>query len=554
MGENASFQFLNISDVLPNRFQPRIKFDDESLDELAESISRFGVIEPIVVRPIGKKYEIIAGERRYKASKLASKTTIPSIVINLSDKDSEELALLENVQRQSLNPIEEAVSYKRILDMGYISREELSKKIGKPQSVILNKTRLLNLADEVQNYLLNDKISERHARALLSISNLDDQVKMLHRIVDERLTVKKTNREIRKYMESNKDDIEMLFNDERGNDKMDIDKIMREAQDINAEPNVTGSMPDLMANPASSVQEGNSQIFDGAPVNSEVVSQETNKFVNVQQPIEGQEVINQAQSNINQVPSDINNNVNFDSMFNGSMNADSAINMNNINNNPNVNSVSVSVPSQAEVIPTQNNVINEPNNNLVSGVDNQMSSEISGIVSDALKNQSVVSPSTENSEISSPTIDNIPDFNINTSVNNEPIPTPVVNNETDMINQNTNVIPQNDQVGSPVSDVSVPIINDQFNNGATDSLVNGVASPTPQINIPETPQVNIPEAPQVNVPEAPQVNVVSNVPDFGRIVQRLRECADEIEKSGHFVNLEEIDLGNQYKVIFTFDK
>ena len=108
MHESRELRELNISEVLPNRFQPRFKFEQDSLEQLAESISKFGVIEPVVVRQIGNKYEIIAGERRYKASKIAGKSTIPAIVVNLSDKDSEELALLENVQRKALNPIEEA--------------------------------------------------------------------------------------------------------------------------------------------------------------------------------------------------------------------------------------------------------------------------------------------------------------------------------------------------------------------------------------------------------------------------------------------------------------
>jgi len=221
--------YLKISDILPNRFQPRIKFDDESLNQLAISIARFGVIEPIVVRPTGKKYEIIAGERRFKASKLAGISTIPCMVVSLSDKDSEELALLENVQRKALSPIEEAVSYKKILDSGYITRDELSKKIGKPQSLIFGKIKLLELSDEVQNYLLNNKISERHARSLLQLGSLSEQNEMLHRIVNERLTVKATDREIDKILKNKRkikvsdDDTETLFDDERGKDKMDID-------------------------------------------------------------------------------------------------------------------------------------------------------------------------------------------------------------------------------------------------------------------------------------------------------------------------------------------
>ena len=205
MFENGQLTVLNIKDILPNRFQPRIRFDGEKLEELAESIGKYGVIQPIVVRPVSNKFEIIAGERRYKASKLANKSTIPAIIVNLSDKDSEEIALLENIQRQELSPIEEAVSYKRILDMGYITQEELARKLGKAQSTIANKIRLLNLDDEVQSYLLNNKISERHARSLLRIPDKEQQVDMLHRIVEERLTVKQTDKEIEKLKENMKE-------------------------------------------------------------------------------------------------------------------------------------------------------------------------------------------------------------------------------------------------------------------------------------------------------------------------------------------------------------
>ena len=168
---------LPIDDILPNRYQPRIKFDDTAIFELSESIKNHGVFQPIIVRPIGDKYEIIAGERRYKASVLASKETIPAIIMNLNDKDSVEIALIENVQRANLTPIEEAISYKKILDMGYIKQEDLAHKLGKTQSTIANKIRLLNLDDEVQEALLENKISERHARSLLRIKKIVNKKK-----------------------------------------------------------------------------------------------------------------------------------------------------------------------------------------------------------------------------------------------------------------------------------------------------------------------------------------------------------------------------------------
>ncbi len=184
---------LELDDILPNRFQPRFKFHEQAITELAESIKEHGVIQPILVRRLGDKYEIIAGERRYKASLLAGKRTIPAIVSDLNDKDSAEVALIENVQRQDLTPIEEAVSYRKILDMGYLTQEQLAEKLGKTQSTISNKLRLLNLDDDVQEALLDEKISERHARSLLKIESKQKQKEILEKIIRERLTVKKTD-------------------------------------------------------------------------------------------------------------------------------------------------------------------------------------------------------------------------------------------------------------------------------------------------------------------------------------------------------------------------
>lgn len=157
MNLESNVKILNLDDILPNRFQPRITFNEKAILELADSIKEHGVIQPIIVRKIADKYEIIAGERRYKASVLAGKTTIPAIIVDLNDKDSAEIALIENVQRQSLTPIEEAISYKKILDMGYLNQSELANKLGKTQSTIANKLRLLNLSDEVQEALLKEK-------------------------------------------------------------------------------------------------------------------------------------------------------------------------------------------------------------------------------------------------------------------------------------------------------------------------------------------------------------------------------------------------------------
>ena len=191
---------LDVNDILPNRFQPRIKFNEDSINELCDSIREHGVIQPIVVRKMGDKFEIIAGERRFKASLLAGKMTIPAVVTELNDKDSAEVALIENVQRRDLTPIEEAISYKKILDMGYLTQEDLAIKLGKTQSTVANKLRLLNLTEDVQEALLEEKISERHARSLLKLTNPAQQREMLENIITNRLTVRKTDDAIAKLL------------------------------------------------------------------------------------------------------------------------------------------------------------------------------------------------------------------------------------------------------------------------------------------------------------------------------------------------------------------
>lgn len=226
---------LDLNDVLPNRFQPRIKFSEDSIIELSESIKEHGVIQPIVVRPIADKYEIIAGERRYKASVLAGKDTIPAIITELNDKDSAEVALIENVQRKDLTAIEEAISYKKILDMGYLTQEQLAVKLGKSQSTVANKIRLLNLCDEVQEALMEEKISERHARSMLKLSTAAQQKIMLDKIIKERLTVRKTDEEIEKMNTYITNDINNPDTPASNPGFVDVDKIANNAQDLKFE-------------------------------------------------------------------------------------------------------------------------------------------------------------------------------------------------------------------------------------------------------------------------------------------------------------------------------
>lgn len=207
MGENKEKEkiyYIPIEDIIPNRFQPRLAFDEKELNELANSIIKYGVIQPIVLRNIGDKYEIIAGERRYKASCLAGLKKVPAIINNTDDNTSAEIALLENLQRKNLSVIEEAQSYKKLMDRGF-TQEEIASKLGVSQSSIANKMRLLNLPKDVQNALLYNKISERHARSLLSLPDADMQRNLLNKIISEKLTVKQTEEEISAILNRNKE-------------------------------------------------------------------------------------------------------------------------------------------------------------------------------------------------------------------------------------------------------------------------------------------------------------------------------------------------------------
>jgi ParB family transcriptional regulator, chromosome partitioning protein len=189
--------FVHVDDIIPNRFQPREIFDETALVELSESIKEHGIIQPLVVRKIGDKYEIIAGERRYKASLLTGLDKVPVIIADLDDQKSAEVALAENIQRRDLTAIEEAKTYQKILKLGDLTQEELARRMGKAQPTIANKLRLLGLDDNVQQALLENKISERHARALLNLENKAEQQELLNQIINNKLTVRDTDNEIK---------------------------------------------------------------------------------------------------------------------------------------------------------------------------------------------------------------------------------------------------------------------------------------------------------------------------------------------------------------------
>lgn len=181
---------LKLSELRPNPYQPRKVFDAEKLQELANSIKEHGVFQPIIVKKSIKGYEIIAGERRYKASQLAGKETIPAIVRDFTDENMMEIALLENLQRENLNSIEEATAYQKLLTSLKVTQEELANKLGKSRSHITNMLGLLELPEEVKNLIAEEKITMSHARVLSKMKDKDEIINLANKIVDENLNVR----------------------------------------------------------------------------------------------------------------------------------------------------------------------------------------------------------------------------------------------------------------------------------------------------------------------------------------------------------------------------
>ena len=190
--------YLNIDLLIPNPNQPRKKFDDNSVKELALSIKEYGILNPILVRKKDNLYEIIAGERRYKAAKMAGLKNVPVIIKDVDENKISEIAITENIQRENISPIEEAKSYKAILEKKNITEKELSEMIGKSQPFIANKIRLLKLPIQIQDALINKQISEKHARTLLTINNSEKQIEMLKMIINQKLSVKDLEEIIKK--------------------------------------------------------------------------------------------------------------------------------------------------------------------------------------------------------------------------------------------------------------------------------------------------------------------------------------------------------------------
>ena len=181
---------VKITKVAPNREQPRKNFDEDALQELADSIKQFGLLQPILVQNRKDYYEIIAGERRWRAAKLAGLKEVPVIIRNYTEQEIVEISLIENIQREDLNPIEEAQAYKRLLTEFHLKQDEVAERVSKSRAAVTNSIRLLKLNEEVQRMVVDEMISTGHARALLAVENPEEQYNLAQRIFDEKLSVR----------------------------------------------------------------------------------------------------------------------------------------------------------------------------------------------------------------------------------------------------------------------------------------------------------------------------------------------------------------------------
>jgi len=524
MNKEVKVVELDIDDVLPNRFQPRIKFNEDSLDELANSIKDHGVIQPIVVRKLGSKYEIIAGERRYKACVKIGKPTIPAIITDLNDKDSAEVALIENVQRKNLTPIEEAVSYRKILDMGYLTQESLAAKLGKTQSTVANKLRLLNLTDEVQEALLQDKISERHARSLLRLTNKQDQLAMLDRIITERMPVRKLDEEIIKVVNK----INTNFN----SNITTLDDIIH---DTKSNMNIENKEENFM----------NNNMFGRMNIPSEPIIDNTNSNNMDYNNINSMEPVN----NINQMTS-VNNLDNIQTRFNRNFNEFETANNDNLDDNLK--------------IPVDNNVPIQNNNTRSNRFFNMFTP---------------IGPEDELNDLESKPVDMDVLLNKNSNKNDYDNMNQPINRNPFITNNTQNFISNDDETGfQPAGnsrfdrlyssneqiDLNNSPISNQNNTNDTMSdfeILDFDDTPISIENINQEPMKdvynnysyrNVEEIP-MSKPE-PKNDSLYMVKDLKTAINTIRNSVETVEKYGFKVDTDEIDFEDKYQIIINIEK
>ena len=199
VSETDKETLVNITKIEPNRTQPRKNFDEDALQELSDSIKQFGIIQPLVVQDRKDHYEIIAGERRWRAAKKAGLKEVPVIIKNYTDQEIVEISIIENIQREDLNPIEEALAYKRLLEEFNLKQDQVAERVSKSRTAVTNSMRLLKLSDKVQQMIIDEMISTGHARAILSIEDPEEQYNIAQKIFDEKLSVREVEKLMKNY-------------------------------------------------------------------------------------------------------------------------------------------------------------------------------------------------------------------------------------------------------------------------------------------------------------------------------------------------------------------
>ena len=543
--ENEVVQ-LYLDDIIPNRFQPREVFDDQALKELAVSIREHGVIQPILVRKFGEKYEIIAGERRYKASTMAGLTKIPAIVKNLDDKESSKVALIENLQRRDLTPIEEARTYQKILDLDEMTQEQLAKTMGKSQSAVSNKLRLLSLPDEIQEALLKEEISERHARSLLNVDDRNTQIDLLKEIVNNKMTVRELDSRIKKL---NGDGEDTSNNDVAGGTTNNLfvaeDKpeneapVMPENNGLFATPEVennsvveNNTMPveenvnSLFGNvdtPTNNFEDNNSSLFgqtDNVPVTNEEVKEEANLFEN------------------NTGVDTMNNN---DNLFgaNPVSNENNDFFQNNMTSTNETESTSLfDDPTTVDI-----NKIREQSSDINFNINNNLNSE-SSVDMDSLLGKNNDAPSRFIPNYADTTIEKTEDGNEvigNGLLAGMPVIKPI-DSEVKEENVENNTFNSDSLFGGSTETNSAPDLNSIF----------GKPSPVENTPTESTPSLNDLFG-NSNQNAVASDNVISSN-NVQIAVEDVKKVVKDYQEKGYSVSIEELDLDREIQLIVKFNK
>lgn len=522
--------YINVYDIIPNRFQPRLKFDDNKLNELANSIKKYGIICPLILRKLDNKYEIIAGERRYKAALMVGLQTVPSIVMELTDKEGAELALIENVQREDLNSIEEAKSYDYLIKAENQSKEQISQSISKNIATIDSKLRYLELTDKVKDALLNNLISEGHAKVLLKLNDKSKQDMMLDRIINERLNVKDASNEVKNINESNQNQV--------------IENDIINLKDLN--------QPDLVI--------------------------ERNNINNALNEINLDNENNKGEYNMNE----------FNNMMNNDMNNMNNGGLNQINEQPqqnrfftaledqqvNLNNQPVTPPSDELVIPSFNPSqfdggsinpgpsFNMPENNMNINPQTELNNQ-NPFMTPPMSDQTMNTPAQEpiqpfNDEVV------IPQNNIQMPMNNfnnipqmepqnNPFMTPEVNNPFASQPEQTNPFANQ---GINTNPFEQQINNNPF--GMNQGVANAPVQPMEPINnIPEINPMNNPfqmETPQMPVDNNYGANFAPQVNQPNPAIDKIKILVDELRNNGFNIELSEADLMDSFQLTINIKK